>query len=176
MQEKLKKGEDNLLHSNRKEGRNNNPDKKYSLNKDIIQIDKNIEDIILPHSERKEENNKNSNRKDVEYKNKQVTFKQDIKYNTRSVTSSIKKREKEKVKRKSPHLAKIQRRTILTFTTSEEYEDNKKIRHYIRNQTKIRNDAEAEIQPITDIKVRRLQKQNTEKEINLDELLKEDMK
>ena len=92
--------------------------------------DKNITDTNeeekLPHGDEKEEKINN---------NKKVTFKKDVKYKTRSVTASQKRR-KTTVKRKSPRLAKIQRRTNMTSTTTDEYEDNKHKREYIRRQTK----------------------------------------
>ena len=108
-------------------------------------------------AERQKEEKKN-NKKNTNNENKRVTFNEDIKYKTRSVTSSINKRRKEKVKRKSPGLAKIQRRTRMTSTTSEEYKNNKRIQYYIRNQTKTKNIVKAESQPIPDITIRRAQK------------------
>ena len=95
----------------------------------------------IPHGDEKEEKINN---------NKKVTFKKDVKYKTRSVTTSQKRR-KTTVKRKSPRLAKIQRRTNMTSTTTDEYEHNKHKIYYIRRQTKSKNDVKAESQPIPDI-------------------------
>ena len=136
MEEKKNKPPQNARNEENKQKHN----KGHSTNKNITNI--NTEDK-LPHSDKKEEKNNN---------NKKVTFKEDIKYNTRSATSS-KERRKNTVKRKSPRLAKIQRRVKMMSTTSEEYENNKGIRYYIRRQTKTKNDVKAESQPIPDITV-----------------------
>ena len=64
----------------------------------------------------------------------------------------------------------------MTSTTSEEYENNKGIRYYIRRQTKTKNDVKAESQPIPDITVRRAQKIIPTEETKLNEMLQEDMK
>ena len=64
----------------------------------------------------------------------------------------------------------------MTSTTTDEYEHNKHKRYYIRRQTKSKNDVKTESQPIPDIKIRRAQKFIPKKEINLNTLLKEDMK
>ena len=53
---------------------------------------------------------------------------------------------------------------------------NKQIRYYIRNQTKTKNDAQAESQPIPDITVRRAQKIIPKEETKLNDMLQEDMK
>ena len=117
----------------------------------------------LPHGNEKEETNNN---------HKRVTFNKDVKYKTQSVT----KRAKIPKKRKSPRLAKIQRRTKMTSTTTEEYEHNKHRRYYIRNQTKSKNDVTAESQPVPDITMRRAQTLTPTKETNLNEMLQEDIK
>ena len=64
----------------------------------------------------------------------------------------------------------------MTSTTSEEYENNKGIRYYIRRQTKTKKDVKAESQPIPDITLRRAQKIIPTKETKLNEMLQEDMK
>ena len=64
----------------------------------------------------------------------------------------------------------------MTSTTSDEYENNKRIRYYIRNQTNTKNDVKAESQPIPDITVRRAQKITPNEETKLNDMLQEDMK